>query len=78
MEEVIPCDNLDKFGKKHPETLYAAGKIASKNRKEFIKGHWTARLRVQGSGQKSMFPALWLLGAQNNEAPVQEEDENVR
>lgn len=75
--EAIPCDNLDKFGKQHPETVYAAGRIASKNRKEFIKGRWTARLRVQGSGQQSMFPAWWLLGAQNNEAPVQEKDENV-
>ena len=75
--EAIPCDNLDKFGEQHPETVYAAGRIASKNRKEFIKGRWTARLRVQGSGQESMFPAWWLLGAQNNDAPVQEEDENV-
>ena len=27
------CDNLDKFGNKHPNTNYVAGRIASKNRK---------------------------------------------
>ena len=71
------CDNLDKFGKKHPSTNYVAGRTASKNRKEFVKGKWTARLRVIGGSQKSMFPAWWILGAQNNESPVQEEDENI-
>ena len=71
------CDNLDKFGKKHPSTNYVAGRIASKNRKEFVKGKWTAKLRVVGGSQKSMFPAWWILGAQNNESPVQEEDENI-
>ena len=71
------CDNLDKYGKKHPNTNYVAGRIASKNRKEFVKGKWTARLRVVGGSQKSMFPAWWILGAQNNESPVQEEDENI-
>jgi beta-glucanase (GH16 family) len=73
----IECDNLDKFGKQHPQTNYVAGRIASKNRKEFIKGKWTARLRVIGGSQKSMFPAWWILGAQNNESPVQEENENI-
>jgi len=73
----IECDNLDKFGKQHPQTPYVAGRIASKNRKEFIKGKWTARLRVIGGSQKSMFPAWWILGAQNNEPPVQEENENI-
>lgn len=72
-----PCDNLDKTGKKHPDTQYVAGRIASKNRKEFIKGKWTARLKVENSGQSGMFPAWWLLGALNNEAPVQEPDETV-
>ena len=72
-----PCDNLDKFGKKHPDTQYVAGRIASKNRKEFIKGKWTARLKVEASGQPGMFPAWWLLGARNNEPPVQESDETV-
>ena len=75
--EEYDCDNLDKFGNKHPNTNYVAGRIASKNRKEFIKGKWTARLRVVGKSQKSMFPAWWILGAQNNESPVQEEDENI-
>lgn len=73
----IDCDNLDKHGKKHPETEYVAGRIASKNRKEFSKGKWTARLKLWGNGEASMFPAWWILGAQNNEAPVQEENENV-
>ena len=77
LEDEIECDNLDKFGKQHPQTPYVAGRIASKNRKEFIKGKWTARLRVVGGSQKSMFPAWWLLGAQNNESPVQEENENI-
>jgi hypothetical protein len=31
-----PCDNFDKHGKQHPETQYVSGRIASKNRKEFI------------------------------------------
>lgn len=75
--EKVSCDNLDKYGKKHPDTQYVAGRIASKNRKEFIKGKWTARLRLGGSGEPSMFPAWWILGAQNNESPVQEADETV-
>ena len=75
--EAMPCDNLDKFGNKHPNTPYMAGRIASKNKKEFIKGRWTARLRLHSNGQNSQFPAWWLLGAQNNEPPVQEPDETV-
>jgi beta-glucanase (GH16 family) len=71
------CDNIDKFGKKHPDTRYVAGRIASKNRKEFVKGKWTARLKVENSGQPGMFPAWWLLGARNNEPPVQEQDETI-
>jgi len=77
LDTKVPCDNVDKHGKKHPDTEYVAGRIASKNRKEFVKGRWTARLRLLSSGQKSQFPAWWLLGAQNNEPPVQEKDENV-
>lgn len=77
LDEKRPCDNVDKTGKKHPDTQYVAGRIASKNRKEFIKGKWTARLRVEASGQPGMFPAWWLLGARNNEPPVQEPDETV-
>jgi len=75
--EKIVCDNYDKHGKQHPETQYVAARICSKNKKEFIKGKWTARLRLTGNGEASMFPAWWLLGYQNNEPPVQEEDENV-
>ena len=73
----IDCDNVDKHGKKHPPTKYVAGRIASKNRKEFVGGKWTARLRVLDHGQNGMFPAWWLLGARNNEPPVEEEDENI-
>jgi beta-glucanase (GH16 family) len=72
-----PCDNLDKYGKQHPDTEYVAGRIASKNRKEFIKGKWTARLKLWGNGEPSMFPAWWILGAQNNEPPVDEADETI-
>ncbi|MFT6045628.1 MAG: beta-glucanase (GH16 family) [Arenicella sp.] len=75
--EPIACDNMDKHGKQHPDTQYVAGRIASKNRQEFVKGKWTARLRVPDSGQDGMFPAWWLLGALNNEPPVQEADETV-
>ena len=71
------CDNLDKNGVQHPDTEYVAGRIASKNRKEFIKGKWTARLKLWSNGEPSMFPAWWLLGAQNNEPPVQEPNENI-
>ena len=75
--EKRPCDNFDKHGKQHPDTEYVAGRICSKNRKEFVKGKWTARLRLSSNGEASMFPAWWLLGARNNEPPVQEENENV-
>ncbi len=75
--ELIDCDNFDKHGNQHPKTQYVAGRICSKNRKEFIKGKWTARLRLHTNGEKSMFPAWWILGARNNEPPVQEADENV-
>ncbi|KGL59847.1 MULTISPECIES: family 16 glycosylhydrolase [unclassified Polaribacter] len=72
-----PCDNFDKHGKQHPETQYVAGRVVSKNKKEFIKGKWTARLKLESNGEPSMFPAWWILGAQNNESPVQEADENI-
>nr|WP_297349079.1 glycoside hydrolase family 16 protein [uncultured Glaciecola sp.] len=75
--EKRPCDNISKEGKKHHDTQYVAGRIASKNRHEFVKGKWTARLKVENSGQPGMFPAWWLLGALNNEAPVQEANETV-
>jgi hypothetical protein len=70
--EKRPCENMDKHGKQHHDTQYVAGRIASKNLKEFVKGKWTARLKVEDSGQSGMFPAWWLLGAYNNEPPVQE------
>jgi beta-glucanase (GH16 family) len=72
-----PCSNLSKKGEKHPDTRYVAARIASKNRKEFSRGRWTARLKVHDNGQAGMFPAWWLLGARNNESPVQEADETV-
>ena len=72
-----PCDNFNKFGKQQNDTQYVAGRIASKNRKEFIKGRWTARLKVENSGQGGMFPAWWLLGAYNNEPPIEDTDETV-
>jgi beta-glucanase (GH16 family) len=75
--EKIVCDNYDKHGEQHPETQYVAARITSKNKKEFIKGKWSARLRLKGNGEASMFPAWWLLGSQNNESPVQEVDENI-
>lgn len=75
--EMYPCDNLDKHGKQHPETPYVAGRICSKNKQEFVKGKWTARLRLKTQSEASMFPAWWILGFRNNESPVQEENENV-
>ena len=77
IDTLRPCDNLDKFGKQHPATQYVAGRVCSKNRKEFVKGKWTARLKLSSNGEPSMFPAWWLLGAQNNESPVEEENENI-
>jgi len=75
--EKIDCDNFDKSGVQHPETEYVAGRVASKNRKEFVKGKWTARLKLSSNGEPSQFPAWWILGAENNEPPVQEENETV-
>lgn len=75
--EPVDCDNMDKFGNQHPPTPYVAGRISSKNRQEFVKGRWVARIRVPDSGQDGMFPAWWVLGARNNEPPVEEEDETV-
>ena len=75
--EIRSSDNFDKHGNQQPDTEYVAGRIASKNRKEFIKGKWTAKLKLWSNGEPSMFPAWWLLGAQNDESPVQEADENI-
>ena len=73
----VACDNVDKHGNVHPPTRYVAGRIASKNLKEFSRGRWTARLRINRDGEPGMFPAWWLLGARNNEPPVQEADEDI-
>jgi beta-glucanase (GH16 family) len=75
--EPMECDSYSKTGVQHPPTPYVAGRIISKNRREFVKGRWTARLRVQDSGQDGMFPAWWLLGARNDEPPVEDDDETV-
>jgi beta-glucanase (GH16 family) len=75
--EKSACDNLDKYGKQHPETKYVAGRITSKNKQEFVKGKWTARLKLSSNGEPSMFPAWWILGAQNNEPPVNNPEENI-
>lgn len=75
--EKRPCDNIDKHGNRHPNTEYVAGRIASKNLKEFVKGKWTARLKLASNGEPSMFPAWWILGAQNNESPIQQSDEII-
>ncbi|MFT5141548.1 MAG: beta-glucanase (GH16 family) [Rhodothermales bacterium] len=77
LDEEIDCDNMSKQGEKHPDTKYVAGRLASKNRKEFVQGRWTARLKISDSGVDGMFPAWWLLGARNNEPPVEEADENI-
>lgn len=77
LDEEIACSNRSKQGIAHPPTRYVAARLASKNRQEFVKGRWTARLRVPDSGEDGMFPAWWLLGALNNEPPVQEDDETV-
>ncbi|MEM7414354.1 MAG: family 16 glycosylhydrolase [Gemmatimonadota bacterium] len=75
--EPAECDNYSKFDDQHPPTPYVAGRITSKNRQEFVKGRWTARLRVQDSGQAGMFPAWWVLGARNNEPPIEDADEDI-
>jgi beta-glucanase (GH16 family) len=75
--DAVPCGNRNKAGDIHPASPYVAARLASKNRREFARGRWTARLRVVDSGQPGMFPAWWLLGARNNEPPVEEADETV-
>lgn len=77
LEQAIACDNVDKHGKQHPPTQYVAGRIASKNLKEFSQGKWSAKLRLNQSGEVGMFPAWWILGYRNNEPPVQAQDENI-
>ena len=69
--------NVSKFGEVYYPTRYVSGRIASKNLQEFTGGKWTARIKLKQAGVVGMFPAWWLLGARNNEPPVQEEDENI-
>lgn len=75
--EEIECDNFDKHGNQQANTKYVAGRICSKNRQEFVKGRWTARLRLHTQGEPSMFPAWWILGAYNNEPPIEREDQDI-
>ena len=65
--EKIECDNMDKHGNQHPETSYIARRIASKNRKEFVKGKWTARLRIQEKAKHLCFlpGGFWVLKITN-------------
>ena len=70
-------DNISKFGDIHPPTRYVSSRLASKNLKEFTGGKWTARIKFNKVGENGMFPAWWLLGARNNEPPIQEDDENI-
>ena len=69
--------NVSKFGKYHPETQYVSGRLASKNLQEFTGGRWTAKIKLNRAGEAGMFPAWWILGARNNEPPIQEDDENI-
>lgn len=69
--------NVSKFGKYHPLTQYVSGRLASKNLQEFTGGRWTAKIKLNRAGEAGMFPAWWILGARNNEPPIQEADENI-
>ena len=70
------CDNLDKF-EKTPKHKLCSWKNSFKNRKEFVKGKWTARLREVEVVKKKYVSSVVDFRAQNNESPVQEEDENI-
>ncbi|OUX32709.1 MAG: hypothetical protein CBE24_02960 [bacterium TMED264] len=69
--------NVSKFGEYHPGTRYFSGRLTSKNLQEFIGGRWTARIKLNKAGEAGMFPAWWLLGARNNEPPIQQENQNI-
>ncbi len=77
LDSTIDCDYFDKHGNLHPPTSFVSSRICTKNKQEFIKGRWTARLRLQTNGEPSQFPAWWILGANNDEYPVQEENESI-
>jgi hypothetical protein len=74
------CNNWDKNGAKHGDSRYRAGRIATKSKKEFAGGRWTANIKFytwkwaggtgSASGMANMFPAFWILGARNNEQPL--------
>ena len=77
LDSSYTCDNYDKHGNLHPPTNYVSSRICTKNKKEFIKGRWTARFKLESNGMASQFPAWWILGAHNDEKPVQQVDENI-
>ena len=78
LEYERPCSsNISKFGEYHPDTRYVSGRLASKNLQEFTGGRWTAKIKLNNAGEVGMFPAWWILGARNNEPPIQEPDENI-
>lgn len=78
LEHERPCSsNVSKFGEYHPDTRYVSGRLASKNLQEFTGGRWTAKIKLNNAGEVGMFPAWWILGARNNEPPIQEPDENI-
>ena len=78
LEHERPCSsNVSKFGEYHPDTRYVSGRLASKNLQEFTGGRWTAKIKLNTAGEVGMFPAWWILGARNNEPPIQEPDENI-
>ena len=77
IEDNIVCDNMDKYGNQHPKTSLCCRSNCFKKPKRIYQRKWTARLRIHGESQASMFPAWWILGAQNNEPPVQEPNENI-
>ena len=78
LEHERPCSsNVSKLGEYHPDTRYVSGRLASKNLQEFTGGRWTAKIKLNNAGEVGMFPAWWILGARNNEPPIQEPDENI-
>ena len=48
LDSAIGCDNLDKHEEiQHPATAYAAGRICSKNKEEFIQGQVDCSLEAK-------------------------------
>ena len=52
LDEELSCAILNKHGEQHPDTRYVAGRIASKNRKEFVKGRWTCLLYTADAAEE--------------------------